>query len=183
MVNLRTNLIGRAFSLVLAFALMGCCYHRQKVILEEPNFKAEKRVLVYEDSGGTAGKLLRGALRQKDIKVLKYASRDIVESKKTISNTQNSKNESKQVEVYRQYNGTPYVVEIEGKKRSDVTCLMPWDDGCVWDLDVEIADLTTREAVYSFSLSGFDDRCGYCSGGVFDEAADLIASFWEKQGK
>ena len=162
-----------------AITLSGCCYHKSKVILEEPDFKAGKRVLVYENSGGTAGKLLRGALRKKDIKVLKYASKDILKKTKTSSN----KDKTEEIGIYRQYYGTPYIVDIDAQKRSDVHCLTPWDSGCVWDLDIEIADLTTREAIYSILLSGFDERCGYCSGGIFDEAADLIANFWEKQEK
>lgn len=159
----------------------GCCFNKQKIILEEPDFKPDSRVLVYEDSGGTAGKLLRGALRKKNIKVLKYASSDVLNVNKKTSSKNGTKEEDLNAQMYTKYDGSPYIVEINGKKRTDITCLAPWDDGCVWEIDVEIADLTTREAVYSIALSGFDERCGYCSGGVFDDVAELIANFWNKQ--
>lgn len=161
--------------------LTACCFNKTKVILEEPDFKPGSRVLVYENSGGTAGKLLRGALRKKNIKVLKYASYDGININKKTSKNNGEKEEDTNIQAYTKYDGSPYVVEINGRKRTDISCLAGWDDGCVWEIDVEIADLTTREAVYSVALSGFDEECGYCSGGIFDRAAELISDFWNKQ--
>ena len=166
---------------LIALLLPGCCFYKKRVILEEPDFKPESRVLVYEDSGGTAGKLLRGALRKQGIKVLKYANQSILNINKKSFSKNGIHEEDTNIQFYNQYDGTPYIVEISGKKRNDLICLAPWDDGCVWNISVEIADLTTREAVYSVSLSGFDERCGYCSGGIFDDAAKLISDFWRKQ--
>lgn len=169
------------FLFLSGILVTGCCFNKQKIILEEPDFKPGSRVLVYENSGGTAGKLLRGALRKKDIKVLKYARYDGININTKSIEVSSSKNENTDIYAYTQYDGTPYIVEINGRKRTDISCLAGWDDGCVWEIDVEIADLTTREAVYSIALSGFDERCGYCSGGVFDKAATLISDFWNKQ--
>lgn len=174
------NIISLCFVILL---ITGCCFNKKRIILEESDFKPGSRVLVYEDRGGTGEKLLRGALRRKGIKVLKYAKHNILNFNTKSFSQNNIQEADTNIEFYNKYDGTPYIIEINANRRNDITCLAAWDDGCVWELEIEITDLTTLEVVYSVSLSGFDEQCGYCSGGVFDEAATLISDFWNQQSK
>lgn len=161
---------------LLTFVITGCCYNKQKVVLEEPDFKAEKRVLVYENEAGTAGKLLRGALRKQGIKILKYTNQDILNINKKYSEDELDIN----VSSYTKVDGSPYILDLDGVHKIDRFC--PTKDVNYYHLSIEIANLKTKEVVFSAEVAGGDDTCCWCTDNlVFDNAAKMIADFWKKQ--
>lgn len=161
----------------LALLLTGCCYNKQKTILEEPDFKAGKRVLVYENDAGAAGKLLRGSLRKQGIKVLKYTNKSILNiNEKVLAASERDIN----VSSYTSVDGSPYILDLDAQVRNDLSC--PTKDVTYYDLFVEIANLETKEVVFSAKASGGDDSCVYCTtNNVFDNMARLIINFWKQQ--
>ena len=160
--------------------LTSCCYNNMKVLLEEPDFRAEKRVLVYEDnSNSSAAKLLRASLRKEGIKVLKYTTSRVASINEKISSDYREKNT--EMSVYDCIDGSPYVISISSNTRPDVVCLVPWQDVTLYqNITIEITNLTTKEVVFSIDADGLDGDCGYCSGSVFDKIAKKIAAFWNQ---
>lgn len=177
------NKMKKILILFLFFTFItGCCYNKQKVILEEPDFKPGARVLVYEDEGGVAGKYLRGALRKRNIKILKYASNDVFNINKKTFTKNGIKEEDLNAQGYRQYDGTPYVVSLDYSRIFDRFC--PTSDVNYYDVSVEITNLDNKNVVFSADVSGGDEPCCYCrSNLVFENLADLIADFWNRQEK
>lgn len=165
---------------IFALVLSGCCFENMKVLLEEPDFHAEKRTLVYEDnSNSSAAKMLRASLRKEGIKVLKYTSANVTSIHEKISNDYLEKN----TDIYtsNKISGSPYVIEVSGQIRPDVACLIPWQQTTLYqNISVEITNLNTREVVFSATADGLDSPCGYCSGCIFDKLAKKIAIFWNQ---
>jgi len=165
-----------ALIVLLLLATSGCCYNKQKIILEEPDFKAEKRVLVYENDAGIAGKLLRGALRKQGIKILKYTNKDILNINKKYSEDELYIN----VSSYTHVDVLIYILDLDGIHRTDLIC--PTKDVNYYHISIEIANLKTKEVVFSAEVAGGDDTCCWCKDSlVFDNAAKMIADFWKKQ--
>ncbi|OPZ78654.1 MAG: hypothetical protein BWY78_00462 [Alphaproteobacteria bacterium ADurb.Bin438] len=164
--------------LFLILTLSSCCYSGKDIILKDTEFRAKNKYLVYEDDNSIAGKYLRGALQKRGIKVLKYARNDTLNINKKENNNEidiNIGNKS-------YFKKTPYIIELRSSTRNNIACIIPYKgETNVYDIFVEITNLETHEVVLSIKMHGFDKKCGYCEGEVFNKMADEIAAFWNKQ--
>ena len=159
--------------------LTGCCYNELNVLLEEPDFQAEKKVLVYQDNSSSSGtKLLRAALHKKGIKVLKYGSTVTTSIKERSSSDRLAKDTT--IQTYNKIDGSPYVIDLTYDIDPTVVCLTGENTRLYRNIAVEITNLETNEVVYSIEGMGLDGECGYCSGKIFDQFAEEIAKFWNE---
>lgn len=165
------------FIMSICISLTGCCWDNMDVLLEEPDFQAEGRVLVYENNFNSGGaKKLRASLRQQGIKVLKYTSKQVEHTHEV------TKNNEKDIEraIYNKVDGSPYIIELSYDAEK-AFCFVPTQniDYVYRDIMLEITNLTTREVVYSLKAAGQDGECGYCDANVWDRIAEKVAVFWK----
>lgn len=159
--------------IIFAFTclLNGCCYNGTEVLLAEPDFKPENKILIFEDNSLNNSKL-RAALHKHGIKVLKYAETETIEKKETIDkNTIHSKKQ-----FYNEVDGR-YYLSTNYEYQRDYSC--PTNIGTkYYEVFVEITDLNTKEVVFSGVSRGGTKPCAYCPGDIYNRTAEMIADFW-----
>ncbi len=164
--------------LSLFLFLSSCCVYSSEIILEEPDFSAKNKILVYDvNSMGvkTGFVRLRGELRKKGIKILKYASNQGINIKETQYNS-NEKNTD--ISNFANYDSV-YVLDAVINKVNDGVC--PTNPNVeFYDILVEITNLETKEVVFSAKVKSADRPCAYCHNRCFVDMAEKISEFWNR---
>jgi hypothetical protein len=155
-----------------------------KIMSAEKDFEPKSNILVHEETG-LQYSLLRAALQNKGIKVLKYtnSNKSITNIKKNeiIKGITDIKIEEYQTTEYM-LNKTPYIIAVYGNIEPFISCVTS-SDPKVHSIRVEITDFDTKEVVFIARAKGFDEPCGYCRKCVFDDMADKIAEFFKTKNK
>ncbi len=161
----------RRWIIGICFILTGCCYNGSEILLAEPDFVPENKILIFE-ANSLNNSMLRAALRKYGIKVLKYAE---TKTKETVSAANKNKLHSKE-QYYNEVDGR-YYLSANYNYQNGYSC--PVDPSIkYYEVFIEITDLETKEVVFSGISRGGTKECAYCSGDVYNRTAEMIASFW-----